>query len=155
MWLSPLEIGAAQLRSVTETAPKSTVVMCEQNPYLVWFSCQHKSYLVSGYEHLSHMWLSSLEIGTVRCSFARLQKSRRSQPSLCVNRSPIWYGFRASTKAIWYSAKHSLSWFGNCSLHFFRCRRSCLKAVSVWPSQNGEMRHVRKWTMITTKCGSR
>ena len=37
----------------------------------------------------------------------------------------------------------------------FHCRHSCLKAVSVWPSQNGEMRHVRKWIMITTKYGSR
>ena len=46
MLLSPLEIGAAQLRSVTEIAPKSPFLMCEQKPYLVWFSRRRKSYLV-------------------------------------------------------------------------------------------------------------
>ena len=26
-----------------------TVLMCEQNPYLVWFSCRLKSYLLDAY----------------------------------------------------------------------------------------------------------
>ena len=99
--------GAEQLRSVTEIAPKSPFLMCEQKPYLVWFSCQHKSYPVSGYEHLSDMWLSSLEIGAARSSFAPLQKSLQNHRSLCVNRSPIWYGFRASTKAIRYQGMNT------------------------------------------------
>ena len=210
MWLSRLEIGAAQIRSLTKIAPKSTVLMCEQKPYLVWFSCQHKSYLVSGYEHLSDMWLSSLEIGAARSSFAPLQKLCRNHCSyvwteslsgmvfvpaqklsgirvwtpiryvtlvfrdrggaeqlrsltkivpkslfLCVNRIPIWYGFRASTKAIWYSGNIALAGLGIALFILLHCRHSCLKAVSVWPSPNGEMRHVRKWIMITTKYGSR
>jgi len=157
MWLSSWR-GADSLRY--RNRAEITVLMCEQNPYLVWFSCWRKSYLVSGYEHLSDMWLSSLEIGTARRGYASLQKSRRNHrsyvwtealsgmvfvpaqklsgirvwtpipyvtlvfrdrhgavqlrsltkiapksPFLCVNRSPIRYGFRASTKAIWYSAK--------------------------------------------------
>ena len=36
--------------------------MCEQKPYPVWFSQRRKSYPVVEYEHLSDMWLSSLEI---------------------------------------------------------------------------------------------
>ena len=97
--------GAAQLRSVTEIAPKSPFLMCEQKPYLVWFSCQHKSYQVSGYEHLSDMWLSSLEIGAAQLRF--LTEIAPKSPFLCVNRSPIWYGFRASTKAIRYQGMNT------------------------------------------------
>ena len=46
MWLSSLEISAAQLCSVTEIAPKSPFLMCEQKPHLVWFSRRRKNYLV-------------------------------------------------------------------------------------------------------------
>ena len=44
MLLSTLEIGTTQLRSVTEIAPKSPVLMCEQKFYPVWFTCRRKSY---------------------------------------------------------------------------------------------------------------
>ena len=48
MWISTLESGVAWLRSVTEIAPElSTVRMCEQNFYPVWFSCRRESYPVS------------------------------------------------------------------------------------------------------------
>ena len=48
MWISTLESGVAWLRSVTEIAPElSTVCMCEQNFYPVWFSCRRESYPVS------------------------------------------------------------------------------------------------------------
>ena len=33
MWLSTLEIGAAQLRSVTEIAPKSPFLRVNKKPY--------------------------------------------------------------------------------------------------------------------------
>ena len=36
--------GAASLRY--RNGAEITVLMCEQKLYLVWFSCQHKSYLV-------------------------------------------------------------------------------------------------------------
>ena len=36
-------------------------------------------------------------------SLAPLQKARRNHPSYVVNRSPIWYGFRAGAKDIRYS----------------------------------------------------
>ena len=52
-----------------------TVVMCEQKLYPVLFLCLRKIY-PAWCEHLSHMWLSSLEI--TRGSFAPLQKSRRN-----------------------------------------------------------------------------
>ena len=64
------------------------------------FSCQHKSYAIL-YEHLSNMWLSSLEIGAAQ--LRSVTEIAPKTPFLCVNRSPIWYGFRAGTKAIRYS----------------------------------------------------
>ena len=42
--LSTLEIGATQLRSFTEIAPKSPVLMCEQKLYPVWLTCLRESY---------------------------------------------------------------------------------------------------------------
>ena len=36
--------GAAQLHSVTEIARATTVLVCKQKPYPVWFSWQRKSY---------------------------------------------------------------------------------------------------------------
>ena len=127
--------GAEQLRSVTEIAPKSPFLMCEQKPYLVWFSCQHKSYPVSGYEHLSDMWLSSLEIGAARSSFAPLQKSRRYQPFLCVNRSPIWYGFRAGAKTIWYSGNIALAGLG------IVCYTAVFRVVTQWGALRDDTRN--------------
>ena len=44
MWLSTLEIGPAQLRSVTETAPKSPFLCVKKKSYPVWFSCRRKSF---------------------------------------------------------------------------------------------------------------
>lgn len=43
------------------------------------------------------MWLFTLEIGAeqLRCVTDIASKSR----FLCVNRGPVWYGFRASAKA--------------------------------------------------------
>ena len=38
-----------------------------------------------------------------RSSFAPLQKSRQNQPFLCINRSPVRYGFRAGAIAVRYS----------------------------------------------------
>ena len=136
LWLSPLEISAAQLCSVTEIAPISPFLMCEQKSYLVWFSCtRHKSYPVSGYEHLSDMWLSSLEIGAARSSFAPLQKSRRYQPFLCVNRSPIWYGFRAGEKTIWYSGNIALAGLG------IVCYTAVFRVVTRWGALRDDTRN--------------
>ena len=42
MWRSTIENGAARLRFVTAI----TVLMGKQKPYLVWFSCGRKSYLL-------------------------------------------------------------------------------------------------------------
>ena len=49
IWLSTLEIGAAQLRFVTpllRNRDEITVFMFEQKPYPVWLSCMRKSYPV-------------------------------------------------------------------------------------------------------------
>ena len=37
------------------------------------------------------------------------ESARSTLPSWCVNRSPIRYGFRAGTKAIWYTVDHPAS----------------------------------------------
>ena len=43
-YVSPnLKIGAGQLGSVAEIAPKSAAVTCEQKPYPVWFKCRRKA----------------------------------------------------------------------------------------------------------------
>ena len=83
--------------------------MCEQKPCdPVWFSRRRKSYPVVDYEHLSDMWLSSLEISEARRSFAPSEIAPKS-PSLCVSRSPTQYGFHAGTKAIRYRVNNSQS----------------------------------------------
>ena len=46
LWLSNLEIGAAQLSSVTGNRAKITFLMCKQKPCPVWFSCRRKSHPV-------------------------------------------------------------------------------------------------------------
>ena len=53
VWRFTFEAGEAQLRSVTEIAPKITVLMCEQKLYPVWFSCMRKSYSVQRKHNLS------------------------------------------------------------------------------------------------------
>ena len=93
MWLSSLEIGAAQLRPVTEIALKSpfficvnrsstrwytmntwmycaeiTVLVCELKPYPVWFLCWCKSYPV---EH----WLWDM----LACEQSELRENARAR----------------------------------------------------------------------------
>ena len=46
MWLSSLEIGGTQFRSVIKIAPKSPCLWCKQKSYPVWFSRRRKSYSV-------------------------------------------------------------------------------------------------------------
>ena len=46
-----LKIGAAQLGSVAEIAPKSAAVRCKQKPYPVWFKCRRKAKLSGRCEH--------------------------------------------------------------------------------------------------------
>ena len=48
------------------------------------------------------MWLSTLEIGAAQPR--SVTEIALKSPFLCVNRNPIWYGFRAGTSAIWYIA---------------------------------------------------
>ena len=60
------------------------------------------------YKNLSDIWRSTLKIGAVQ--FAPIQNPLvPTLPSLFVNRSPIRYGFRAGTKAIWYTVDHPAS----------------------------------------------
>ena len=51
-------------------------------------------------EHLSHMWLFSLELGTAQ--LRPVTEISPKSPFLCVNRRPIRYGFHAGAKAIWH-----------------------------------------------------
>ena len=45
MWLSTTEIGVASLCSVAKiNEAEITVLMFEQKPYLIWFSCRCTSY---------------------------------------------------------------------------------------------------------------
>ena len=76
-----------------------TAILCQQKPYPVWFSCRRKSCPVL-YEHLSDMWLSTLEIGAAQ--LRTVTEIAPKSPFLCVNRSPIRYGFRAGAKAVRY-----------------------------------------------------
>ena len=104
MWLSSLEIDAAQLRSLSWIyCAEITVLLCKQKPYPVWFSRRRRSYPVVEYEHLFDMWLSSLGIGEVR--LRPVTEIALKSPFLCVNRSRlIRYGFRAGAKTTQYSA---------------------------------------------------
>ena len=43
MWLSSLEIGGTQFRSVIKIAPKSPCLWCKQKSYPVWFSRRRKN----------------------------------------------------------------------------------------------------------------
>ena len=99
MWLSSLEIGAALLRPVTEIALKSpfficvnrsptrwytmntwmycaeiTVLVCEQKPYPVWFSCWCKSYPV---KH----WLWDMLACGQALHFLRAKRAARERAS--------------------------------------------------------------------------
>ena len=68
----------------------------EQKPYPVWFSRRRKSCPVL-YEHLSDMWIPTLEIGASQLH--SVTEIAPKSPFLWVNRSPIRYGFRAGAKA--------------------------------------------------------
>ena len=59
-----------------------------------------KSYLRK-YEHLSDMWLSTLEIGAGLLHF--VTEVGPESPFMCVNWSPTRYGVRVGAKAIQYS----------------------------------------------------
>ena len=65
----------------------------------------HSCYGPNTCSHCTEVWHRTYPIcdaplsRTARRSFASLQQS----PFLWVNRSPIWYGFRAGAKAIWYT----------------------------------------------------
>ena len=74
--------------------------VCKQKLYPVWFSCRRKSCPVQ-YEHLSDMQLSTLEIGAAQ--LRSVTEIAPKSPLLCVNRSPIRYGFRAGAKDIQYN----------------------------------------------------
>ena len=57
-------------------------------------------------QYLSDMWLSTVEIGVTQIrSFTEIAPK---SPFLCVNRSPIRYGFRTDAKAILYSVNIAL-----------------------------------------------
>ena len=66
------------------------------------------------------MWLFSLEIGGTQLpDVAEIAPKSRF---LCVNRSPIWYGFCAGAKAIWCSVNLSDTWLS--TLEIGAARRS-------------------------------
>ena len=60
MWLSTLEIGGVQFRSVIKIAPKSPCLWCKQKSYPVWFSRRRKSYPVQC--ELNLILLSSMRL---------------------------------------------------------------------------------------------
>ena len=105
MWLFSLEIGGTQLPAVAEIAPKSPFICVNRSPIRYGFRDDMKSYLI-WCEHPSRdMWLSTLEMGAAQhLAFAEIAPK---SPFICVNRSPIRYGFCACAKAILYSVNRS------------------------------------------------
>ena len=91
------EIGAAQLRSVTEIAPKSPFLRVNRIPMRYGF-CAGANKLSGKYKHLSDMWRSTLGIGASQ--LRSVTEIAPESPFLCVKRIPIRYGFRAGAKAI-------------------------------------------------------
>ena len=58
--------------------------------------------------NLSDIWRSTLKVGAGQ--FAPIQNPLvPTLPSWCLNRVPIRYGFRAGSKAIWYTVDHPAS----------------------------------------------
>ena len=57
-------------------------------------------------QHLSDMWLSTIEIGSAQLRF--VTEIAPLEPFLCVNRSSFWYDFRGGEKATWYSVNTTL-----------------------------------------------
>ena len=49
MWLSTFEIRAGVALLRYRNRAENTVLMCEQTPDPVWFSCRLKSYLLDAY----------------------------------------------------------------------------------------------------------
>ena len=66
----------------------------------VAFCANTKNYQEEEYEHLSDMWLSTLEISAVQ--LRSVTEIAPESPFLCVNRIPIRYGFRTGGNAIRY-----------------------------------------------------
>ena len=104
MWFSSLEIGAAQLRPVTEIALKSpfficvnrslycaeiTVLVCKLKPYPVWFLCWCKNHPVEHWlwdmlacEQALHFWRAKRA--------ARERASERRRLSLLSRAAQAW-----------------------------------------------------------------
>ena len=57
-------------------------------------------------QHLSDMWLSTMEIGSAQLRL--VTEIAPLEPFLCVNRSSFWYDFRGGEKATWYSVDTTL-----------------------------------------------
>ena len=70
-----------------------------------------------------------------------LTKIAPKSPFLCVNRIPIWYGFRASTKAIWKSGNIALVGLGIALFIFF------VVGVHVWKQSQYGHHKMGKWDM--------
>ena len=95
MWLSTLEIGSTQLRFVTEIAPKSPFSCENRSPIRYGRTDQRttnneRMLFVWQCEHLSDMWLFTLELGTAQ--LRSITEIAPKSPFLCENRSPTRYG---------------------------------------------------------------
>ena len=85
MWLSTLESGEVQLRSVTEIATKSRSCVWTAKPYPLWFSCRHKLKL-SGivWTPIQYVTDSTFEIGQAQLNELTLLMCERTEPALSV-----------------------------------------------------------------------
>ena len=107
MWRSTIEIGAEQIRSVTEIAPKSPFSCVNRIPVRYGFRTDAKAirHSMNTYQICD----SSLYRSDWR-SFTPSQKFAPKSPFPCVNRSPSRYGFRTDGKAILYSVNIALKY---------------------------------------------
>ena len=110
---STLEIGAAQLRSVAEIAPKSPFLCVNRSPSVPYgFSACAKAIRDS----MNTYPISDSPLKrSARRSFALLLRCSEiapKSPFLCLNKSCIRSGFRACVEAIRYSVNFSL---GKCT----------------------------------------
>ena len=82
-------------------SPRSCYSLPLRSQYPAAFTLQQ-----SVAQSLSDMWRSTSSLA--RRSFTQLQKSHQKLLFLYVSRSPIWYGFHASAKAIRYRVNKTL-----------------------------------------------
>ena len=106
-----------------------TVLVCEEKPYPLWFSCRHKLKL-SGIAWTPIQYVTDFTFVISVTQQSCVTEIEPNSPFLCVKRIPIRYGFRAGTKAIHYG----MNIYSICDSLLSRwARRSCRCVTEIEP----------------------